>query len=211
MQPSPPGSRMGHWRMTALPALALAALAVGLGAGLGGCATTYLLDNNVQTFSSLQQLPAPATYRFERLLSQQSPLQAQVEALADPALFNAGLRRDDAQPRYSVQVSARVQQMLSPWAEPWDGWGGTFGFGHAGIGVMMPFPRMEQPWYRREVGVVLRELASQKVVYESHAVSEGPWRDNPPALSAMFAAALQGFPAAPPGVRRVNIPVGAAP
>lgn len=198
---------LGRWRIAVLPMLILAM-------GLSGCASTYLLDSNVQTFSSLQQLPSPATYRFERLPSQQAPLQEQIETLADPALFNAGLRRDDAQPRYSVQVSARVQRVLSPWAEPWGewgGWSGSFGFGHAGIGVVMPLARMEQPWYQREVGIVLRELATHKVVYESHAVSEGPWRDNPPALSAMFSAALQGFPVAPPGVRRVNIPVGAKP
>jgi hypothetical protein len=69
-------------------------------------------------------VPANPAYRFERLPSQQNDQQDQVEAWADPALFRAGLKRDDAAPRYSVQVAARVQRILSPWADPWDGWGG---------------------------------------------------------------------------------------
>ncbi|MCW5650057.1 MAG: DUF4136 domain-containing protein [Ramlibacter sp.] len=180
---------------------------------LGGCATSFQLDNEVRSFSSLTAVPAQPTYRFERLPLQQTPQQGEVEAFADSALFNAGLRRDDAAPRYSVQVSARVQRALSPWADPWDGWGGVGVNVGIGIGTgpwgLSPFGRMEQPWYRREVSVILRELASQKVVYESHAVSDGPWSDNAAVLPAMFGAALQGFPAAPSGVRKVNIQVPA--
>lgn len=182
---------------------------------LSGCATGYLLDNNVQSFSSLPSLPPQPTYRFERLPSQQaSPGQTQLEALADPALFKAGLRRDDATPQYSVQVSARVQQALSPWADPWDRWGGWGGWGGGfagrgvGIGFGGSFPRMERPWFLREVAVVVRELPSNRVVYETHAGNDGPWGDNATVLPAMFDAALQGFPAAPAGVRRVNIQLG---
>lgn len=180
---------------------------------LSGCATGYLLDNNVQSFSSLPALSANPSYRFERLPSQQaSPAQAQLEALADPALFKVGLRRDDAAPQYSVQVTARVQQALSPWADPWDGWGGLGGWGgrhgRFGAGFGGPFPRMERPWYQREVGVIVRELPSNRVVYETHAGNVGPWGDNPSVLPAMFDAALQGFPNAPAGMRQVNIQVG---
>ena len=182
---------------------------------LSGCATGYLLDNNVQSFSSLPSLPPTPTYRFDRLPSQQaSPGQAQLEALADPALFKAGLRRDDATPQYSVQVSARVQQALSPWADPWDRWGGWGGWGGGfagrgvGIGFGGSFPRMERPWFLREVAVVVRELPSNRVVYETHAGNDGPWGDNATVLPAMFDAALQGFPAAPAGMRRVNIQLG---
>ena len=86
---------------------------------LTGCATGYLLDNQVQSFSSLPALPATASYRFERLPSQLAdPTQAALEGLADPALHKAGLRRDDAAPRYSVQVAARITRTLSPWADP---------------------------------------------------------------------------------------------
>ena len=67
---------------------------------LAGCASTFLLDNQVQSFSQLAAVPALPTYRFERSLSQQAdPYQGGLEALADPALQAAGLRRDDAAPR----------------------------------------------------------------------------------------------------------------
>ena len=86
------------------------------------------------------------------------------------------------------------------------GVGVTIGFGS---GFLSPFGRMEQPWFRREVSVVLRELASNKVAWESHAVADGPWSDNAVVLPAMFSAAMQGFPAAPAGVRKVAIDVPA--
>lgn len=185
---------------------------------LSGCASTYLLDNQVQSFSQLSALPAPATYRFERSLSQQAdPAQQALEALADPALHQAGLRRDDAAPRYSVQVGARTERRLSPYADPWDRWpwgwgGGGWGVGlggrHFGLGFGGPWPRGDSYWFHREVSVVVREIASNRVVYETHAVNDGPWFDNRTVLPAMFQAAMQGFPNPPQGPRRVDIQVG---
>ncbi len=201
-------------KRSSLRCAAMVAVATAL---LSGCATGYLLDNNVQSFSGLQALPANPTYRFERLPSQAGqPAQNHLEALADPALFRAGLRRDDASPRYAVQVSARLLRTLSPWADPWDsGWGwGGFGYGGRraslglGFGWGGPFPRMEQAWFHREVGVVVREIGTNQVVYESHATSDGPWIENNTVMSAMFDAALQGFPNPPAGPRRVNIQLG---
>jgi hypothetical protein len=176
---------------------------------LSGCATGYMLDNTVQSFSSLPAVAAPATYRFERLPSQQAPEQVQLEALADPALHKAGLQRDDANPRYSVQVSARLQPTLSPWADPWDGWGGGFGWRRRGVGFGFGgrWGMMESPWYHREAGVIVRELASGKVVFESHAANDGPWSSSTAVFPAMFEAALQGFPDAPAGPRQVNIQI----
>jgi hypothetical protein len=188
--------------------LALAGtVAVGL---LAGCATNQVLDSTVQSFSGLPTLPASPTYRFERLpLQQAQPGQQQVEALADPALFKAGLRRDDASPRLSVQVSARVQRTVSPWADPWDGWGwGPPGYPWGrrwGPGFGAPFPRADQIWFQREVGVVVRDIASNKVVFESRAANDGPWFDNTVVLGAMFEAAMAGFPNPPQGVRRVSV------
>jgi hypothetical protein len=128
--------------------------------------------------------------------------------MADPALFKAGLRRDDAAPKYSVQVSASVRRILSPWSDPWDSWGWGGGFGYYGPGPGL-FPRMEQPWFQREVSIIVRELPANRVVYETRAANDGPWWDSNSVLPAMFEAALQGFPTAPPGPRRVNIQVGA--
>lgn len=178
---------------------------------LSGCATGYLQDNYVQSFSDLTAVPAQPSYRFERLPSQQSPVQAQLEAMADPALHKAGLRRDDTNPRYKVQLTARLQRVLSPWASPWDGWGwgGGFrhGFGHR-FGHPMRFAQMASPWYLREVSVIMRELPSNRVVFESHAANDGPWLDNSSVFPAMFEAAVQDFPNPPAGPRRVNIQVG---
>jgi hypothetical protein len=183
---------------------------------LSGCASTYLLDNQVQSFSQLGALPAQPTYRFERSLSQQvDPTQQALEALADPALHKVGFRRDDAAPRYSVQVGARTVRTLSPYADPWGpwgwgGWGVGFGGRHFGFGLGGPWPRTDSYWFHREVSVVVRELASNKVVYETHAINDGPWFDNRTVLPAMFDAAMQGFPNPPAGPRRVDIQVGAA-
>ena len=192
-------------------------LAASCAALLAGCATGYRLDNQVNTFSQLAAVPAQPTYRFERSLSQQAdPAQQALEALADPALHRAGLRRDDAAPRYSVQVSARTDRTLSPYADPWSpwGWGGGWSVGlggrHAGIGFGGPFPRQDAYWFHREVSVVVRELANNRIVYETHAINDGPWIDNRAVIPAMFEPALQGFPNPPPGPRRVDIQVGAA-
>ena len=203
---------MSHFAGLNLASLRFAGVLLLVGAGLTGCATGYLLDSNVQSFSSLPALPAQPTYRFDRLPSQQAfPLQTQLESMADPALFKAGLRRDDAAPRYSVQVTARVQRVQSPWPEP-GGWGWGGGFARHGVGFALgyggPYSRMEQPWYQREVAVIVRELASNRVVYETRAGHDGPWSDSASVLPVMFDAALQGFPAAPAGVRRVDIKVG---
>ncbi|HVZ43964.1 MAG TPA: DUF4136 domain-containing protein [Ramlibacter sp.] len=180
---------------------------------LAGCATGYKLDNQVQSFSSLPAAASQLSYRFDRTPSQQAdPNQAQLEAFADQALFQAGFRRNDAAPRFAVQVTARVQPMLSPYADPWDrfGWGfGGWGWGrHGGLGIGFGTRLGDSPWYHREVNVIVRELASNKVVYETRAVNDGPWLDNTSVLPAMFHAALQGFPNPPQGVRRVDIQVG---
>jgi hypothetical protein len=184
---------------------------------LTGCATGYRLDNQVQSFSQLQAVPAQPTYRFERSLSQQvDPAQQALEALADPALHRVGLRRDDAAPRYTVQVGARVERTLSPYVDPWGGWGWpggwALGFGGRGVGIGFggPWPRGgDSYWIHREVTVTVRELASNRVVYETRAVNDGPWMDNQSVLPAMFDAAMQGFPNPPVGPRRVDIQVGA--
>lgn len=180
-----------------------------IAASVAGCATTFVVDSNVQAFSSLSALPANPTYRFERLPSQQAPGQAEFEALADSALHRAGLRRDDANARFTVQLTGRTLRVASPWGDPWDSvWGAGFGWGRRGhLGLM---GRMESPWYHREAAVVVREAGTGKVMFESRAVHDGPWMDNTSVYPAMFEAALQGFPQPPSGPRRIEVPVGAA-
>jgi len=182
-------------------------LAVAAVALLAGCAGTYTLDNTVQSFSQIPALPQPATYRFERLPSQQDMNQPQLEAMADPALNAVGLRRDDANSRFSVQISARTERTLSPFADPWErfgwGWGGWGGRRHWGMGIHAY--SNEPSWFHREVNVVVRDLAGNRVVFESRAISDAPFYESDKVFPAMFAAALQGFPNPPAGPRQVNV------
>ncbi|NDZ14760.1 hypothetical protein C7T35_05405 [Variovorax sp. WS11] len=197
--------------------------------GLAGCATRWVVDSDVRSFSSLGAVPAGATYRFERLPSQQAgeAQQQQLEAMAGAALERVGLRRDDASPQYTAQIAARVTAELSPWADPWYyhgawgpgyyrmrpwgyGAGGWYGRGwHGGGWYGSAFPPAN-PWYAREVSIVLRELPSNRVVYETHARNDGPYTASGAVLPVMFQAALQGFPNPPVGERRVDIEIPTA-
>jgi hypothetical protein len=176
---------------------------------LTGCASTRLVDSDVQSFSQLAGAPARATYSFERLPSQQAQgaQQSAVEDQARLALAKVGLRQDSAAPFYRVHVHARTDLLAYPdyWDGPgwgWGGWGGGRGF-YGGLSMRFPPPTL----YRREVGLILREAASGTVVYETRAVHEGVWADNPAVFAAMFDAALNGFPTPPTGPRRIVLEI----
>lgn len=182
---------------------------------LTGCASQRLVDSDVQSYSHLTALPATPTYQFERLPSQQAQEAAQsaIETAAAQALAKVGLRWDGTAPAFRAEVYARTDRTLSPdWDEPWGwngrgawgGWGGWGGRGfYGGLALRFPPPTL----YRREVGLILREAASGKVAYETHAMHEGLWSDNTAIFGAMFDAALSGFPVPPQGPRRVNIEI----
>lgn len=204
----------------ALTAIILVATLMGVSGLLGGCASTRVVESEVNSFARWS--PAPpvpgSTYRFERLLSQQQPdaPQARLENLAQAALARVGLQHNPQVAAFSVQISASSQPVpRSRWGGggyPFGGpnifVGGGIGSG-AGVGFGFGFPLggMDTPLYRREVGVVMRELRSNQTVYETRAVSEEPWLDTDPVLAAMFDAALRGFPVPPAGPRRVNIEI----
>ena len=65
-------------------------LALLLLAGLSGCATSWVVDSDVKSFSSLGAVQFGATYRFDRLPSQQADAarQESLEAMAAAALEN---------------------------------------------------------------------------------------------------------------------------
>ena len=177
---------------------------------LTGCSGMRLVDSQVNSFAPAS-VPAGSRYRFERLPSQQAnPAQDRLENLAAQALGKVGLTRDEQAARYSVQVSAtqRAQQaVLDRPALNWNlGW--MFGNGGISVGSGMLFPGLDaRTSYWREVGLIIRERATQAVVFESRAVHEGPWSDSEAILPAMLDAALQGFPNPPAGERRVNIEI----
>ena len=193
---------------------------------LGGCATLHQVGSEVQTQSSLKSLPV-AGYRFERLPSQQAPEFAQnqsvLEAMAERALTLVGLKRDEVKPGYSVLVSARVQRDLrsSAWDDPFYGTGrfnvgygsgftnvrGRSGFrGGIYFGGGGYYPRYD-PLLHREVSVVMRDLSTGQVVYETQAFNDSLWTDSDAVLPLMFEAAVSGFPTPPSGRRVVNINV----
>jgi len=183
-----------------------------LGGLLVGCATVRTLPVDVQAFSSLGAPPAQPTYRFERMPSQQAQAQrqAEVEGMAEAALQQAGLRRDDAQAHFTVQLGVRVEREdRLDWNDSW--WYGPSlrGWGRGQL-RHWPGPWLHStPWYQREVSLALRDNVTGQVVYETHAQEEGTWSDTPNLLPVLFRAALTGFPMPSPGAgpRRVELPL----
>jgi hypothetical protein len=175
---------------------------------VAACATPGS-EATVQAFSQLQALPPNPTYRFERLPSQVGqPLQDQIEAAADGPLFRAGLRRDDAAPRYAVQVRSGIDAL----ATPSPGWGSSVGIGiggggrGGGVGIGLGIPiGGSAPRQVQRVDVLVRELASGRTVFESNASGDA----SIPTV-ALVEAALQGFPNPPRGLRTVPLATAAA-
>jgi hypothetical protein len=184
-----------------------------------GCATTRLVDSDVTAFSSWRSAPpGPGTpYRFERLPSQQlaGAQQDLVEGLAHKALARVGLTLDSPAARYSVQVmlTTLVVDRLPYYGGGYGGYGfgrpGVFGgHGYRGGAFGMSYPLyFPEPYFRRELHIVMRDLSNGQIVFETQALHDGIWSDTLAVLPAMLDAALLGFPQPPPGTRRVNIEI----
>ncbi|WP_309680144.1 DUF4136 domain-containing protein [Polaromonas sp.] len=187
-----------------------------------GCSGMRLVDSDVTAFPRWNGAPpGPGTpYRFERLPSQQAPelQQDQVEAQARAALARVGLELQPSAARYSVQVQLSIQ--LLERAPYQGGYSDGYGFGGAGVflgggsrgaslGLSFPFGRtgFMQPWYRRDLNILMRDLRTQQVVYETRALHDGVWSDTEAVLPAMLDAALRGFPQPPAGTRRINVEI----
>lgn len=175
---------------------------------LGGCASKVIIDSEVRSVSRLPASTVKPAYRFERQIALTDAQQKEIEGWADGPLFRAGLQRDDAQPRYSVQVGARVQPVVTyvggvrsgVWVAP--PYRGIHPYGLRPFGSMRP---METAWYQYEASVTLRDIATSQVVYETRATSEQPWNNPGSIFPALFDMALQGFPVPPEGVRRLRV------
>jgi len=183
---------------------------------LAGCSTTRVVEGQVQSFSTLAAAPAPATYRIERLPSQQTPAFDAVATLAEQALARVGLQRDDAAPGLVVQLG--VQAEAVPRHDPFRPYGaygpygpGPWGFGGwygRGWGVHGAWRFGEPtPLHRRAVSIVMRHAMTQAVVYETSAVHEDVWVSDPAVYGVLFDAALNGFPQPPQGPRQVRLPL----
>ena len=178
---------------------------------LSGCTGVRLVDSQVNSFAP-RPVPAGASYRFERLPSQQAnpASQSRLEAMAEQALAKVGLKRNDAAAELTAQVTATQRVENNTVDPPAFGWGigWRMGGGHVMLGNGALFPGLgDQPSYWREVSLVLRNQATQAVVFESRASHDGRWSDSDAILPAMLDAALYGFPNPPAGTRRVNIEI----
>lgn len=193
-------------RMTCIvtaPLLACATL-------LAGCSGVRTVESKVQSYSTLQALPTPATYRLQMLPSQQAQAAAfaPIERQAEQSLAGVGLTRDDAAGSLVVQIGAQARYIPdswlyynSPYAGPGWGWGLGYGRGWGG-GFMM---RDTGPsLYYRAVQLTMRDFKTQQVVYETSAVYEDVWSDDQVIYRMLFDSALNGFPQPPQGPRTVR-------
>lgn len=178
---------------------------------LSGCAVPRLIDSEVESYPGSTPAVAGASYRFERLPSQQAfaERQAQLEALAQAALGHVGLVRNDAQAQYSVQVTVQIAQMPSPHAPlpftprqirrpPMVAADGSHFFSPL---LLLPEPA----WFSHTVRFLMRDTSTAQVAYESTARFDGPWGDSGKLLPVIMDAALSNYPNPPPGVRKVII------
>lgn len=207
---------MSHHPQAIHRTLLVAALLGGL--LLGGCASVYRVDSQVQSFASWSAAAAPVPappqrFRFERLPSQRegrhAESQDEMEALTRAALARVGW--ETAEPAdgasWTVQVSGGTLRLpRAPWEEPWDRFGTGFGLygGHGFWGGSM-FMRVDLPYYERQVALIVRQAGTGQVVYETRARHDGRWASSPELWSAMLDAALRDFPTPPAGPRQVNI------
>ena len=181
---------------------------------LSACSGMRVVDSDVTAFSAWTAAPpVPGTrYRFERLPSQQSAnaQQDRIEALATTSLSKVGMALSPADARYSVQVLL-VTEIVQRYAEPGFGFGGpgvSLGAGSFGTSIGLSFPiGGGASSYRRTVSILMRELSTQKVVFETRALHDGSGGDAFAVLPAMLDSALVGFPQPPAGTRRINVEI----
>ncbi len=200
---------------------------------LVGCSGMRIVDSQVAAFSKLETLPAAASWRFERLPSQQSLSDQQgsrllkLETMAAQELAKYGFKPQPENAgvpaKFSIQLSARFQRLhRSPYDSAFDpGFGSWYPYHHgwllpgrdyvvtgSGRVIYTPvLPYMPPPWYVREVSLIIRDTADSRVVYETQARHEGRWADDLAVLPAMLTAALKDFPKPPEGKRMVNIEI----
>jgi hypothetical protein len=195
-------SAQKKWARAAIVFVALFGLAL-----LTGCSSTRLVDNQVSAFSNYNTEGAKsATYRFERLLSQQATSStAPIEAMAQAALAKHGFQYAGDVPgntMFTVQIGARTQRY-----ETTPPFYGAVGFGYGYRAHSFMHLHVQPPLYSREVSLLIRDVANSRVVYETHARNDSPWYDSDAIFAAMFVAAMQKFPASTTGPERVNVEI----
>ncbi|RZS54893.1 DUF4136 domain-containing protein [Sphaerotilus mobilis] len=192
------------------------ALSAALGAAglvtLSGCAALSAIQVTVRTFGAWPDGRAPGRYAFDRLPSQEADLATRgaLESAASAALervgFTAAPDADSAD--VLVQFGARQARLIE--APPRVSFGIGIGMPvgrHGGVG----FGLNSYPWYAdrvrelREMGLLLIDRPSRKVLVEIQARHESRFGGGDDVLQALFDAALDGFPNLPAGERSVTV------
>ncbi len=189
----------------------LALLALGVATGvLTGCATSRHVDSEVRSFAGPAPVAAAASYRFERLPSQTAKTQEPLEAAAQKVLTAKGLVLDEAKARYSVQLRLEADA-LAP-----DYWHGAFGPPLFDRILVAPNgtlwrevrrPILDSTKVRHMVQVVVRDLGTGSVAFETRAVHESPWSDTLNLIPPLVEAAFADFPQGQPTAKRVVVVV----
>lgn len=195
----------GRWLQRCM-GLGLCALAL----VLAGCSSTRVIDNDVRSYSTLKAMPAPPTYRLERLPSQQtdSPFREMIERLATSALANVGMQRDDQNGTLRLELNAYANAYLPNWPH-YNNWNLGFGYGYGpwgwapGFGYGGGWRDMPPTMYVRDVRIVFRN-AEGTPVFESSARYDDIWSNDEQIFRTLFQSALEGFPTPPQGERRVR-------
>ena len=201
---------------------------------LSGCNSMRIIESQVQTSTqwptgtnSQTTTPATAFFRHDRLPADVNSLQAGwAEVELEAALKPLGWTRNDIEAQYSVWIGVRAAEFIAdPWGRPvrspWVnrfnmsigtgyrpngpglgvGWGVGWGVG-MNTGMRAGFP--PPSGYAQEVSIIIRDLKTSNVVYQTKAAHEGPWSDHQNILRVMIVAALQGFPNPSAPNRRVD-------
>lgn len=185
------------------------ASAVLLAIVLGACSTVRTADSSVTSFAGQAAAVSGATYRFEQLPSQsKEPLYGEIQAMAEKALSETGLKRDDAAARYSVEISMVSEQFLR---QPFVVMGRYSRFVMPSDRLFWPgyYPSMmDSVSYRYQLRLVMRDTSTARVAYETTAELEVPWSDSINMIPALLKAALRDYPVPPTSTRKVQVELG---
>jgi Domain of unknown function (DUF4136) len=202
---------MNAFRTWCLAGIALSSLLI------SGCAGLRVVSSEVSSFGDWPTERKPSTYAFERLPSQQARAKdaEALENTARAAIEKAGFKATEPgkEPDVLVQVGSRDGRADYPlWDDPlwWRGGFGYYGRGWGGprwgSGVGLGW-RWESKRIEHQVALLIRDRASGKPLFETHAESETSGYADPALLKAMFEAALMDFPRLGVNPRRVDVRV----
>ncbi len=190
------------FRWVALASLALATVV------LSGCATSRNIESEVRSFGGTVPIAAGATYRFERLPSQDTQALQLLEDVAQKVLAAKGLVLADTKASYSVQVQLTGQTLMPDAMTRWANSPFPDRVVIAPDGSLwrqVRRPLMDPTWYRYTLQVVLRDLTTGSVAYETRAVHYSPWSDAPNLIAPLLEAALSDFPRNQPQPKTVSV------